>query len=158
MLIKNQKGLTMLEMLLVFALVAIIFSMSFSSYRTWQRQVLLTNIRDEIKSALVRAQQLATAADNNTAWGMHLATSSYTIFPGDYYDELDPNNKTWVLNGVEIVDSYITFADGAGGYSSDVVFSKFDGDTYNTGTVNIIIPIEAGLSKSVTVQSSGQID
>lgn len=158
MLKKNQKGVTMLEIIIVFMVVALIVSMGFSSYRTWQRKVLLTNTRDEIKSALVRAQQLATAADNNTAWGMHLATSSYTIFPGDFYNELDPNNKTWDLNGIEIVNSYITFADGAGGYSSDVVFSKFDGDTYNTGTVSIIVSAQNDLSKNVIVQSSGQID
>ena len=148
----------MFEILLSFLLVAIIASMGFSAYRTWQKNILLLNTRDEIKSGLVRSQQLATAAANNTSWGMHLATSSYIIFSGDFYSESDSNNKTWELNGVEIVDSYITFSDGAGGYSSDVVFSKFDGDTYNTGTVNIIISGQPTMTKSVIVQSSGQID
>ena len=148
----------MLEILVVFVLVAIISSMSFSSYRTWQKHVLLTNTRDEIKSALVRAQQYATAAAGNSSWGMHLATSSYTMFVGDFYNENSPENKTWTLSGVEIVNSYSTFSDGAGDYSADVVFSKFDGDTYNTGTVSIIISEQPSFSKSVIVQSSGQID
>jgi len=157
-IIKNQKGISMLEILLVLVILGILSSMGFSSYGTWQKHVLLTNTRDELKSGLVRAQQLATSAANNTSWGMHLATSSYTIFPGSFYNEADPDNKTWELNGVEIVNSYSTFSDGSGGYSSDVVFSKFDGDTYNTGTVSIIVSAQPTLSKSVIVQSSGQID
>jgi len=148
----------MLEILFVLMIAAIIMSMGFSAYRVWQRQVSLTNARDEIKSALVRAQQLATAAADNRAWGMRLATSSYTIFPGNFYNDSDPDNKTWDLRDIEIVDSYITFTDGAGGYSSDVVFSKFDGDTYNTGTISIIVAAQAELSKNITVLSSGQID
>jgi type II secretory pathway pseudopilin PulG len=158
MLKKDQRGISMLEVLLVLALVAIISIMGLSSYRTWQKQILLTNTRDEIKSAFVRAQQLATAADNNASWGMHLATSSYTIFPGSFYNESDPDNRTWNLNGIEIFESYITFADGAGGYGSDAVFAKFDGNTYNTGTVNIIVSSQPSMIKSVIVQSSGQID
>jgi len=148
----------MLEILLVLVIVGFLASMTYGSYSTWQKHVLLTNKRDEIKSALIRVQQLATAASGNTSWGMHLATSSYTIFPGAFYNEIDPNNKTWDLEGVAIVDSYITFNDGAGGYSSDVVFSKFDGDTYNTGTINIIVSAQPGFTKSVVVQSSGQIN
>jgi prepilin-type N-terminal cleavage/methylation domain-containing protein len=158
MLIKDQRGVTMVEVLLVIVILTILAAMSFSSYRTWQKQILLINTRDEIKSALARAQQLATAASGNAAWGLHLATSTYTVFPGSFYNETDPDNKTWVLNGVEIVDSYITFSDGAGGYTSDVVFSKFDGETYNTGTVEIIIASQPSFSKTVTVQSPGQID
>ncbi|MBT4209366.1 MAG: hypothetical protein HOE19_00375 [Candidatus Komeilibacteria bacterium] len=158
MFIKNQRGVSILEVLFILMIVAIVMSMGFSAYRVWQRQVLLTNTRDELKSALVRAQQLATAAADNRAWGMRLATSSYTIFPGNFYNDSDPDNKTWELRDIEIVDSYITFADGAGGYSSDVVFSKFDGDTYNTGTVSIIVSAQAELSKNITVLSSGQID
>jgi len=148
----------MFEILLTFLLVAIITSMGFSSYRTWQTNILLLNTRDEIKSGLVRSQQLATAAANNTAWGMHLATTSYTIFSGDFYSDSDPNNKTWELNGVEITNAYNAFSDGAGGYASDVVFSKFDGDTYNTGTVNIIIANQPGTVRNIIIQSSGQID
>lgn len=158
MVLKDNRGISMLEILLVFVIVGLLTSMGFSSYRTWQRKILLLNTRDEVKSALVRAQQLATAAANNTSWGMHLATSSYTVFSGDFYNEVDPNNRTWYLNGAEILNSYNTFADGAGGYTSDVVFSKFDGDTYNTGTVSIIVSSQPSLNKSVIVQSSGQID
>lgn len=158
MFIHNQKGMSILELILALLVAAIIAAMGASSYQTWQKQILLLNTRDEIKSGLVRAQQLATAAANNTSWGMHLATSSYTIFSGDFYNEVDPNNKTWNLNGTEIFESYITFSDGAGGYTSDVVFSKFDGDTYNTGTVSVIVSSQPTLTKSIIVQSSGQID
>ena len=158
MLIKDQRGISMIEVLMALVIMTLLATMGFSSYRIWQKQISLINTRDEIKSALARAQQLATAASGNTAWGLHLATSTYTVFPGSFYNETDPDNRTWVLNGVEIVESYITFSDGAGGYTSDVVFSKFDGETYNTGTIEIIIANQPSFTKTVEVQSPGQID
>lgn len=156
--LKDNRGISFLELILVFMIVSLVTSMGFASYRTWQRQILLTNTRAEIESALVRAQQLATAAANNSAWGIRFATSSYTIFPGNFYNENDPDNITVNLEGVEIINSYITFSDGAGGYGSDVVFSKFDGETFNTGTVSMMVVAEPSMTKSITVNSPGQID
>jgi len=105
MLIKDQRGISMIEVLMALVIMTLLATMGFSSYRIWQKQISLINTRDEIKSALARAQQLATAASGNTAWGLHLATSTYTVFPGSFYNETDPDNRTWVLNGVEIVES-----------------------------------------------------
>ena len=158
MLKNNQSGLTIVEILVVLAIFGLILSMSFFSYKSWQRQILVNNTKDEIKSVLIRAQQSATAAASNRAWGVHFETSTYTLFPGDFYNQSDPDNKIWSLHGVEIFESYNAVSDGAGGYGPDVVFDKFHGTTYNTGTVNIIISGNPSFSKDVTIQSSGQID
>ena len=148
----------MMELLLVIMITSLIMSMGFGAYKTWKARILLINTRDEIKSTLVRAQQLATAAADGNSWGVHFATSSYTIFPGDTYDQYNVNNKTWNLNDVEIQNSWSTFATGTGSYGPDVVFSKFYGETYNTGTVSIILSGDSSYNKSVEVRSPGQVD
>lgn len=158
MLIKNKDGVTMLELLVVIMLVSLIASMGFGTYKIWQRKILLINTHDEIKSALVRAQQLATAASESSDWGLHLATSSYTIFPGSVYDPLNINNKSWNLENVEIQNPETTFSDAGGAYGPDVIFSKFDGEANNTGTVSIILSVDPSYNKSIEVRAPGQID
>lgn len=158
MIIKNQRGVTMMELLLVITLATLIMSMGFGSYRTWQRRILLINTRDEIKSSLVRAQQLATAAADGSSWGMHFTASSYTIFPGDTYDQFNVDNKTWNISDVEIQNPNFIFSDALGILGPDVVFSKFDGEAHNTGTVSIIWSSDPSYNKSVEVKRSGQVN
>ena len=57
MLKNNQSGLTIVEILIILVISGFILSMSFFSYKTWQRQILVNNTKDEIKSVLIRAQQ-----------------------------------------------------------------------------------------------------
>lgn len=158
MFVKNKEGVTMLELLIVIMLVSLIASMGFGSYKIWQRKILLINTHDEIKSALIRAQQLATAASGNNDWGLHLATSSYTIFPGSVYDPSNINNKIWNLENVEIENPETTFSNALGVYGPDVIFSKFEGEANNTGTVSIILSVDPSYNKSIEVRAPGQID
>ncbi len=153
----NKKGLMIIEVLVTLGIAAIIFAMGSIGYREWMLKVKLTNDRDEIKSVLLRTQQLATAAAGGTAWGLHLATTSYVMFPGNYYDENNPNNKTWPLNGSEVLAPSLTFADGAGGYIPNVVFAKFTGETYNTGTIRLALPFSTSTVRVIQVAESGQI-
>lgn len=153
----NQKGLMIIEVLVTLGIAAIIFALGVFSYREWLVKVKLVNDRDELKSALLRSQQLATAAAGGTAWGLHLEASHYVLFPGNYYDENNPNNQTWSLNGSQILNASSTFADGAGGYIADTVFAKFTGETHNTGTIMLAVPFNTSTVRTVQVAESGQI-
>ena len=53
MLIKDQRGVTMIELLLVIVMMTLIMGIGFSAYITWQRKILLINTQDEIKSSLL---------------------------------------------------------------------------------------------------------
>ncbi len=157
-MIKKQGGFTALEMLIVILLVSLIVGLSFRTYQTWQKNIQLNNARDEIKSTLFRAQQLATAASLNNPWGMHLETTTYTLFKGTFYNQNDPDNKTWELDGIEIAEPALSFSDGAGGRSADVVFGKFNGQTANTGTIRIYPEVDPDLNKTIEIKASGHID
>lgn len=148
----------MIELLIVISVTSLIISMGFNGYKTWHKKILLIDTHDTIKSALVRTQQLATAAAGSNSWGMHFTTSSYTIFSGDTYDQSDVNNKTWILNGIEIQNSETIFSDAFGVYGPDVIFSKFDGEANNTGTISIILSIDNSYNKNIEVKSSGQVN
>lgn len=155
---RNQGGVTILEILLVIAIFVIIFGISASGYVTWRQHVILINSREELKSTLLKAQQLATAAAENDNWGVHLENKAYTLFKGSFYNEEDPLNITKDLTGVEIFNASTTVADGAGGLGSEIVFTKFSGQTANTGTIQLIYSIDSGVSQLIQVLSSGRID
>jgi prepilin-type N-terminal cleavage/methylation domain-containing protein len=154
---KDRRGLTLLEVLIVMSIMAIIYSLSLAIYKSWNEKVILTNKTDELKSALIRAQQLAMTAAQNSSWGLHVETSSYAIFPGNFYNASQPSNKTWLLEGVAILNPNLSFFNGVSGYGPDVIFAKFTGQTINTGTVAMFPTSNPLIIKNVTVQSSGQV-
>jgi prepilin-type N-terminal cleavage/methylation domain-containing protein len=154
---KNRRGFTLIEILVVMSIAAIVYAFGFAIYKSWNEQVILTNKVDELKSALVRTQQLAMTAADNSNWGLHVATTSYTMFPGSFYDENRSGNQTWLLDGVAILNPDNTFFNGVSGYGPNVVFVKFTGQTNNTGTVAMYPVTNPTIIKNVTVQPSGQI-
>jgi len=153
---RNRSGITIIEILIAIFIAGIIASLSVISYHKWQQQVQLINARDELTSAISRTQQLATAAAENTAWGLHLEKNHYIMFSGDYYNENNPLNRSWNLNGVQIINASTTFADGAGSYIPDVVFGKFTGQTSNTGTIMFSSLSDLNITRTVSINSSGQ--
>lgn len=155
---KSKGGFTIIELIIVLGLVGLIVSLGTSGYQLWQRNIHLNNVRDEIKSSLFRAQQLATAAAKGDPWGVHLATDSYTIYKGNFYNEVDPDNMTWQLDGVVIIEPYRSFDDGAGSTTADVLFDKFDGQTINTGTISLSPVSDPSLIKTIQVEAPGQIN
>ena len=147
----------MLEVLLVVVVLAMVASISNVAFINWRRQVLTINNKAELKSILIRAQQLATAAAVNDNWGVHLETDSYTLFHGSFFNENSLDNEIKFLTGVEIKNASTSISDGAGGYGPDVVFAKFTGQTFNTGTISIITP-DGSIDQDINIESSGRID
>lgn len=155
---KNNKGFSVAELLVAMAIFALATMISVSSYRNWQKGVQVTNNTDEVRSALLYAQQLSTAAAQNNTWGLHLEVNNMVIFKGSFYNENDPDNIERKLNGAIILNPTSTFATGAGGYGPDIVFYKFTGQTANTGTVSVAAGVDTSVNKSLTVESSGKIN
>ncbi|MBU1202791.1 hypothetical protein KKH39_01980 [Patescibacteria group bacterium] len=155
---KYQGGFSIIEVIMVLGLVGLVVGFGASGYQVWQKNIHLNNVRDEIKSSLFRAQQLATAAAKSNPWGVHLEVDSYTIFKGNFYNEDDPDNMSWQLEGVEILEPYRSFDDGAGSTTADVLFGKFDGQTINTGIISLSPIADPALIKTIEVEAPGQIN
>jgi len=148
----------MIELLIAIAIIAMISSLSFASHRKWQEHVFLTNQVDELRSAIIKTQQLALASAEDSAWGVHFETAQYIIFKGSSYNEVDPNNDIHDLHGVFVVNPEIVLSDGIGGFGPNLIFSKFTGQTINTGTIALMPEVNPNITKSITVYAVGQID
>lgn len=158
MFLKNRQGISTVEVLIVIMIIAIIAGLSAISYSNWQKDVQVINARDELRSTLVRAQQLSTAVAQDNQWGVHLEEDRFILFKGSFYNSSEPENISHNLQGVRILDPTNSFADGASGRQEDVLFYKFTGMTANTGTVSIYPLSDPSAIRTLEVLSSGHIE
>lgn len=155
---RQRAGITYIELMIVLLIVAFISAMGFSAYLNWQKDVTLVNAADELKSAIVLAQGQALAAAGNNHWGVHLESDNYTIFPGTFFNQNNPENKTKELRGVQILNPATSLADGVGGFGPNVVFTKYTGQTVNFGQIVLSASSDSSKTKTVTIQNNGQIN
>jgi len=156
---KNNRGVTFLELLIVFAILIIIYGVSTQAFPLFQRAGELSNTTEEIISILRFAQSQTLASQGASQYGVYFDNTTdphqYTLFKGvDYSDPLrdassDEIHK--IPNSVEIYEINL-----AGGHQ-EVVFSRLFGDTNNPGSIFLRLKSDHSKTKTIGIQSSGTI-
>lgn len=153
-----QKGFTLVEILLVMAIVSSLFAISIVNLNNLQQNTY-QNTSEELFLSDLKLQQLKSmTGDNNTSaavepFGIYFGTNTYTLFRGDTYSASDPENFTIELNpnltfaSVEFANSQIIFAKNSG-----EIVGFTDGN--NTITINNSI---TGTNSVITLNKYGVI-
>lgn len=143
---KKQKGFTMIEILLSFAIIGIIGGMTMPMYRTFMIRNDLDVAVSTVAQNLRRAQALAVSSDGDMTWGLHVGVGGILIFKGPSYvlrnDMFDENTSM----PTSIVPSGLT----------EVVFSKVTGIPQATGT--FILTSQANEERTITINEKGTIE
>jgi prepilin-type N-terminal cleavage/methylation domain-containing protein len=85
----SQRGFTLIEILLVVLLVAILAGTGLRlPYLLAPNRAHDTDVF-AVVTALYRSQTLAASGRGDSAWGVHIASASTTVFRGDSYDTRD---------------------------------------------------------------------
>ena len=140
----NNRGFTLLELLLSVAIVALLAGLSLPVYRTLMQKNDLDIATTTIAQSLRRAQILSQAVDGDTTWGVNAQSNNIVIFKGTSYATRDATFD-------ETFDVPTTI--GISG-STEIVFAKFTGLPQTTGTINLST---ANDSRSVTINAKGTI-
>jgi len=143
---RDTKGFSMLEALLGVVIIAIIALIAAPIYYSTQSRNDLETAANTIVQSLRRAQALSQGPQNDSAWGVNVATASIVLFKGTTYAGRDTT-----YDEISEMAANITFS-GA----SEVVFTKMYGLPLTTGTLTLAIP--AGEIMTITINSKGMVD
>jgi len=146
-----NRGFSLLEILLVIALMAAIMALSAPFLASSFSKNELAAASDQLVDALAEARSAAMNGRSGGKYGVHFETDRFVYFEGETYLVSDLNNAEHLLSGLVSA----TAIDISGG-GSDIHFRSASGSAIETGTVQLTD--SAGLIKTVTVNEAGLID
>ncbi len=140
----DNRGFTLVELLVVLGIVVVITGISFSVYKAYPQQNDLEAGKISVAQSMRRAQVLAQASKTDDDWGVKIESARAVIFKGNDYATRDTSYDEILEISPRVVISGTT----------EYIYSKFTGLPQSTGTVNLSL---AGESKSVTINAKGTI-
>ena len=143
----NNKGVSLVELLLVVAIIAIVASLSVPFYRSFQIEEQLNTVSKDALQVLREAQNKSITAQEDSAWGVHFSSTSpdFGTFQGILFAAYYHDNYN--------VPPSITISTDFG---EDIYFEKLTGNPSSAGVVTIEDNI--GGSKTITISDVGLIN
>ena len=149
----DQKGLSLIEVLIVIFIIVLLVSISTLSYRFFERGTELESASQEILAVLKLVQTKTLASEKASQYGLHFENDRYILFKGNLYQAGALENKIYQLpSRLEIYQ--INLSDGG----NDVVFKRISGESEQNGTIALRIVSEPSRSKTITIDASGRIE
>lgn len=149
----KHAGFTLVEMIIVVALVTMIVALATVSFSTVTARQSLDKNTDAVVAVLAQARSLTISAKDASAYGVRLLSTGPVLFTGTTYNASDAANKPLVL------DPRLSISDiSLSGGGSDVLFSKLTGTTTQSGTFRVIVTSTPTAYRTVTVYATGIIE
>ena len=155
-LYKNTPGFSIIEMIIVIAILAVLATVVVTNFPSFLSNSSLNNNTQQFVSVLKLAQNRALASENYSQFGIYINTGvsphQYISFKGASYTSRDTSaDKVYVL------DSTVEFYGINLGGGSEIVFDKLTGASEETGDISIRIKNDTSKSKTVYITSSGTV-
>lgn len=144
--IKKEKAFTLVEVLLVIAVIGILVGLSAPVFYAFQVKNNLNVAVDSVVQSTRRAQLLSQSVDGDDSWGVKVNSGSVVIFQGGSYASRDVNFDEVIDISNDILIS---------GWD-EIVFSKFFADPSTTGMITLTSPL--GNVASIDVNSKGMVN
>ena len=93
MKILNNKGFSLVELLIVITILVLISLIAMPSLIDFQRKQSLKNTTENIISLLNKAKSSTSASLNSSNYGVHFESEYMVYFIGDNFLEEDPGNE-----------------------------------------------------------------
>ncbi len=143
--VSGRHGFTLLEVLLVVAIIGVVAGISIPVYQNFQVKNDLDIAANSIASSFHRARTLATSSEGDSRWGVSIQAGSITVFQGTSYA-----SRNSAFDEVFSVPATIT-PSGLG----EVVFDQLTGTALSTGTVTLTA--STGRVRTVAITAKGTV-
>ncbi len=145
-----RRGFTLLEVIIVIVILAIISGILLQSFQTFNRSQALSRDAENIIAQLELARSNTLAAKNGSQYGVHVTSTSTTLFAGATYVSNAATNQVFVLNNANTASYSLT------GGGADILFNRLIGDTDQNGTITLT-STATGRTLTVTIYKTGLI-
>lgn len=149
--INKNKGFTLIEILMVIAILGIISSIVLLNLSQFRNEQLLKNTTLDVVSLLSKARQNTLSSVNSTNYGVHFDSNKAVLFTGSLYSSNNATNEPIVFSSKVIVPIPSGLNIGGG---SDVIFERLTGETVG-GTIKIQLTSDSTKQKIITVGKIG---
>ena len=144
--VKNEIGISMLEILLVVALIAIVAGFSVPVYQSFQVQNDLDIAATTLAQTLRRAQISSQGMRDDTQWGVYVKSGDITLFQGASYTGRDVDYDEVYSVPTTIIPSS----------NWEVVFDKYTGNL--AADSSLILTASNGRTKNIVINTKGMVE
>ena len=141
---KEPKAFTLVEVVLVIILIGVSVGFSILYHQSSQVRADINSQVAQFTSYVRLAHSDALSGLEDQSHGIHLETSSYTIFIGSSYDPMDEFNFVIELSPTITIENI-----SLNGGGSDIIFTTTAGETAQYGTLDFV---STQIGKTINVE------
>lgn len=147
-----KRGFTLIEVLVVLAIMTIILTIIISGFTVFQNTQALDKNSETVAEVLQTARVQTLSSKNASQYGVHIGSTSLTLFSGSTYVPGAPDSQNYPLLGS---DSALSLSLTGGG--TDIVFNRLTGETAEDGTITVSSPLSNRV-RTITIYKTGLIE
>ncbi len=148
----QQKGFTLLEVVVTLAIAILIASIGFMSFSNASKVKNLQTIGDSITATLEKAKANSVTGNGGTVYGVKFSPNSYVYFSGNSYSATSSSNVTYAIDSAFTATTTISNnADFA------IIFSRLTGAANTTATITVSQITNPAVKKVIRVEPLGSI-
>lgn len=154
-MIQKNEAFTLIEVILVIAMLAVVASMSTAVYFGFYQGVRLDETRQDISNNAVLARSKAMQGEESLKWGIRFnnilndANDKYEVFASASDYSAGTVKETFYL------PASIEFSDPANGAVKDIIFNKISGTAASASSITIVD--SGGETRTISVNSQGLV-
>jgi prepilin-type N-terminal cleavage/methylation domain-containing protein len=133
-LLTNSKGFTVIEILIVLAVLSILFSLLLSVFFNLADYRALERDCAEIRAYLEEARIYTQSSRLESSYGVYFNTNGIELFRGDSWSTKEESLKTHQFN------SFVSVSDSSLGGADEVVFHRLFGEPSVHGEIRVSGP------------------
>ncbi len=146
----HNRGFSLLEILLVVGIMGVLAAVIAFPLSSFHRAQKIRGATADVSSLVQQAQSLTLASHDSLQYGVHLTTSTATLFSGTTYTANAASNRVMAL------PSGVTATWSLQGSGANIIFERLTGETNQYGTITLSLSSPT-LSRTITVSKLGSV-
>lgn len=141
-----------MELLVGIGILSILSTIALWHWSGYRGREALSKDRMAVLAMFEEARSLSIASKSNSSFGVHMSSTTVSVFPGETFDSGNSENINYSLNSsVEFYSIDLSFG------GNDVIFKRLSGSVENFGTVKLFLLDDVNSSTTITILESGVV-